>query len=108
MTMYLQYFSWNLHSHCIMAIVIYTVLKEFFVEIHGHAVKARILSPVHNANTFTFQISLFFKSKSASDANEPASTFTSYATAERHLLSYLEDFQNTLDLGGEVAQGSNF
>lgn len=91
-----------------MAIVIYTVLKEFFVEIHGHAVKARIMSPIHDAHTFTFQISLFFKNKSHADPNEPASTFTSYANAERHLLGYLEAFQNTLDLGGDIAPGNKF
>lgn len=91
-----------------MSAIIYNVLKEFFVEIHGHAVKARILSPISDENTFKFQISLYFKSKSDADANEPASTFTSYANAERHLLAYLEAFQNTLDLGGEVAEGSKF
>ena len=91
-----------------MSIVIYTILKEFFVEINGHPVKARIMSPIHKEGTFTFQVSLFFKSKGDADANEPASTFTSYANAERHLLSYLEAFKNTMDLGGEVAQGNNF
>ncbi|RDC56416.1 hypothetical protein DU508_12515 [Pedobacter chinensis] len=91
-----------------MSAVIYTILKEFFVEIHGHSVKARIMSPINNENSFKFQISLYFKNKSDADPNEPASTFTSYANAERHLLSYLEAFQNTLDLGGEVAEGSKF
>lgn len=91
-----------------MAAIIYMVLKEFFVEIHGHPVKARILSPIQDENIFTFQVSSYFKNSSERDANIPASTFTSYATAERHLFSYLEAFQNTLDLGGDVAQGINF
>jgi len=91
-----------------MAAIIYTVLKEFFVEIHGHPVKARILSPVNDERSFTFQVSSHFKSNSESDANIPASTFTSYANAERHLFSYLDAFQNTLDLGGDVAPGVNF
>ncbi|RZL34325.1 MAG: hypothetical protein EOO96_10195 [Pedobacter sp.] len=91
-----------------MSAVIYNVIKEFFVEIHGYPVKARIMSPISDKNSFKFQISHYFKSKSDSDASEPASTFTSYANAERHLLAYLEAFQNTLDLGGEVAEGSKF
>jgi len=91
-----------------MSAVIYTILKEFFVEIHGHSVKARIMSPINDEHSFKFQISLYFKNKTDADPNEPASTFTSYANAERHLLSYLEAFQNTLDLGGEVAEGSKF
>lgn len=91
-----------------MSAVIYNVIKEFFVEIHGHPVKARILSPINDENSFKFQISLYFKSKHNADESEPASTFTSYANAERHLLAYLEAFQNTLDLGGEVAEGSKF
>ena len=91
-----------------MTAIIYTVLKEFFIEIHGHPVKARIMSPIHNENTFSFQVSSYFKKNSESDANIPASTFTSYANAERHLFGYLEAFQNTLDLGGDVAPGINF
>ncbi|TCD11189.1 hypothetical protein EZ449_06780 [Pedobacter frigidisoli] len=91
-----------------MSAVIYTILKEFFVEVHGHGVKARIMSPINDDSVFVFQISLFYKSKSDSDAYEPASTFTSYANAERHLLQYLEGFQNTLDLGGEIAPGNSF
>lgn len=91
-----------------MAAIIYSVLKEFFVEIHGYPVKARILSPVNDENTFTLQVSLYFKSKSSADANEISSSFTSYSNAERHLLAYLEAFQNTLDLGGEVAKGNKF
>lgn len=91
-----------------MSVVIYNILKEFFVEVHGHPVKARIMSPINDENSFKFQISHYFKSKSDADANEPAATFTSYANAERHLLAYLEAFQNTLDLGGEIAEGSNF
>lgn len=91
-----------------MAAIIYTVLKEFFVEIHNHQVKARILSPIHDENVFTFQISHYFKNKSDADANDSKSTFNSYANAERHLLSYLEDFQNTLDLGGDIAEGVKF
>ncbi|WP_421944499.1 hypothetical protein [Pedobacter sp.] len=91
-----------------MAAIIYSVLKEFFVEIHNHQVKARILSPIHDENLFTFQVNLYFKNKSDADANNPSSTFNSYATTERHLLSYLEAFQNTLDLGGDVAEGAKF
>ncbi|WP_412467800.1 hypothetical protein [Pedobacter sp. KLB.chiD] len=91
-----------------MAAIIYTVIKEFFVEIHGHPVKARILSPINDDKTFTFQVSLNFKNASEQEANIPASTFTSYANAERHLLGYLEAFQNTLDLGGDVAPGVDF
>lgn len=91
-----------------MAATIYSVLKEFFVEIHNHQVKARILSPIHDENLFIIQVSLYFKSKSDADAYDPTSTFTSYANAERHLLGYLEAFQNTLDLGGDVAEGSKF
>jgi len=91
-----------------MAAIIYTVIKEFFVEIHGYPVKARILSPINDDKTFTFQVSSHFKNTSGHEANVPASTFTSYANAERHLLVYLEAFQNTLDLGGEVAPGNAF
>ncbi|WP_146202912.1 hypothetical protein [Pedobacter paludis] len=91
-----------------MSIIIYTILKEYFVEIHNHPVKARIMSPVSDENVFVFQTSLYYKSKSHLDANQPASSFTSFANAERHLLQYLEEFQNTLDLGGEIAQGSTF
>ena len=91
-----------------MPAVIYSVVKEFFVEIHHHPVKARILSPINDEIIFKFQVSLYFKSKSDADTSEPSSTFNSYANAERHLLAYLEAFQNTMDLGGEVAQGSNF
>ncbi len=91
-----------------MAAIIYTIVKEFFVSIHGHPVKARIMSPVNDEHSFTFQVSLHFKNKSHSDPNEPASTFTSYANAERHLFGYLEAFQNTLDLGGEIAEGTWF
>ncbi|WP_316736312.1 hypothetical protein [Pedobacter aquatilis] len=91
-----------------MAATIYSVLKEFFVEIHNHQVKARILSPIHDENLFIIQVNLYFKSKSDADANDPTSTFTSYANAERHLLGYLEAFQNTLDLGGIVAEGTRF
>ncbi|MFF5379840.1 hypothetical protein [Pedobacter suwonensis] len=91
-----------------MAAIIYTVIKEFFVEIHGYPVKARILSPLNDDKTFTFQVSSHFKNTSGREANVPASTFTSYANAERHLLGYLEAFQNTLDLGGEVAPGNAF
>ena len=91
-----------------MAAIIYTVIKEFFVEIHGHPVKARILSPINDDKNFSFQVNSYFKSNSEQDANIPASTFTSYANAERHLLGYLEAFQNTMDLGGDVAPGVNF
>ncbi|MDY0905640.1 hypothetical protein [Pedobacter sp. CFBP9032] len=91
-----------------MSAVIYTIIKEFFVNIHGHSVKARIMSPVNAADTFTFQINLHFRNKVASDPNVPASTFNSYANAERHLLAYLEAFQNTLDLGGDIAEGTSF
>lgn len=91
-----------------MSVIIYTILKEFFVEVNGHAIKARIMSPINDDSMFMFQISSFYKSKSDSDAYEPASTFTSYANAERHLLQYLEGFQNTLDLGGEIAPGNSF
>ncbi|MFD2288660.1 hypothetical protein GJU39_11260 [Pedobacter petrophilus] len=91
-----------------MAAIIYTIVKEFFVNIHGHPVKARIMSPINDQQSFTFQVSLHFKSKSDSDPNEPASTFTSYANTERHLLGYLEAFQNTLDLGGVIAEGAKF
>ena len=91
-----------------MSAVIYTILKEFFVEVHGHSIKARIMSPINDDSKFVFQTSAYYKSKSGVDAYEPASTFTSYATAERHLLQYLEGFQNTLDLGGEVAPGTTF
>ncbi|MDN3586366.1 hypothetical protein QWY86_06790 [Pedobacter aquatilis] len=91
-----------------MAVIIYSVLKEFFVEIHNHQVKGRILSPINDENLFTIQVNLYFKNKSDADANDPTSTFTSYANAERHLLGYLEAFQNTLDLGGIVAEGAKF
>ncbi|MGQ7854790.1 hypothetical protein ACUN24_11140 [Pedobacter sp. WC2501] len=91
-----------------MSAVIYTVIKEFFVEVNGHPIKARIMSPINNDKIFVFKISSFYKSKTDADAYEPASTFTSYANAERHLLQYLEGFQNTLDLGGDIAPGSSF
>ncbi|UKT62385.1 hypothetical protein [Pedobacter mucosus] len=91
-----------------MSAVIYTILKEYFIEVHNHPVKARIMSPIHDSEKFIFQTSLFYKSKSSDDANKPLATFTSFATAERHLLQYLEEFQNTVDLGGHVAPGSNF
>jgi len=91
-----------------MPAVIYTVLKEFFVEVNGHAIKARIMSPINDDKVFVFKISSFYKSKTDADAYEPASTFTSYANAERHLLQYLEGFQNTLDLGGGIAPGNAF
>lgn len=91
-----------------MSAIIYTILKEFFVIIHGHPVKARIMSPVNDENSFTFQVSFHFKNNSGADANVPTSTFTSYATAERHLLGYLEAFQNAMDLGGGIAEGTNF
>jgi hypothetical protein len=91
-----------------MPVTIYSIVKEFYAEIHGHPVKARIISPIQDENTFTFQVSSYFKKSSDSEANVPASTFTSYANAERHLFGYLEAFQNTLDLGGDVAPGVNF
>ncbi|TCD29141.1 hypothetical protein EZ456_02975 [Pedobacter psychrodurus] len=91
-----------------MSAVIYTVLKEFFVEVNGHAIKARIMSPINDGKVFVFKISSFYKSKTNADAYEPASTFTSYANAERHLLQYLEGIQNTLDLGGDIAPGNTF
>ncbi|QDW23725.1 hypothetical protein FFJ24_002325 [Pedobacter sp. KBS0701] len=91
-----------------MSAVIYTVIKEFFVEVNGHAVKARIMSPINDGKVFVFKISSFYKSKTDADAYEPASTFNSYSNAERHLLQYLEGFQNTLDLGGEIAPGNTF
>ncbi|MCX2431195.1 MULTISPECIES: hypothetical protein [unclassified Pedobacter] len=91
-----------------MSAIIYNILKEFFVLIHEHPVKARIMSPVNDENSFTFQISLHFKNNSSADANIPNSTFTSYATAERHLLGYLDAFQNTMDLGGSIAEGTRF
>jgi hypothetical protein len=91
-----------------MSAIIYTILKEFFVEANGHAIKARIMSPIHDDKVFVFKISSFYKSKTDADAYEPASTFTSYANAERHLLQYLEGFQNTLDLGGAIAPGHAF
>jgi len=91
-----------------MSAVIYTVLKDFFVEVKGHAIKARIMSPINDDKVFVFKISSFYKSKTDADAYEPASTFTSYANAERHLIQYLEDFQNTLDLGGDIAPGNRF
>ena len=91
-----------------MSAVIYTVIKEFFVEVNGHPIKARIMSPINDDKIFVFKISSFYKSKTDADAYEPASTFTSYANAERHLLQYLEKFQNTLDLGGGIAPGNTF
>ena len=91
-----------------MSAVIYTVIKEFFVEVNGHPIKARIMSPINDDKIFVFKISSFYKSKTDADAYEPASTFTSYANAERHLLQYLEGFQNTLDLGGGIAPGNAF
>ncbi|SER57034.1 hypothetical protein [Pedobacter rhizosphaerae] len=91
-----------------MPATIYSIIKEFYAEIHGHPVKARIISPIQDENTFTFQVSSYFKKNSDSEANVPASTFTSYANAERHLFGYLEAFQNTIDLGGDVAPGVNF
>lgn len=91
-----------------MPATIYTIIKEFYADIHGHAIKARIMSPVQDDSTFIFQVNLYYKSKSDAEAHEPASKFTSYANAERHLLQYLEGFQNTLDLGGDVARGANF
>ncbi|WP_431292387.1 hypothetical protein [Pedobacter sp. P26] len=66
------------------------------------------MSPINDDKIFVFKISSFYKSKTDADAYEPASTFTSYANAERHLLQYLEGFQNTLDLGGEIAPGNTF
>jgi len=91
-----------------MSTVIYTILKEFFVEVNNHPIKARIMSPINNDKVFVFQISSFYKSQTDAEAHEPASTFTSYANAERHLLQYLEGFQNTLDLGGAIAAGNRF
>jgi len=91
-----------------MPAIIYSIVKEFFVEIHGHPVKARIMSPINDEHNFKFQVSLYFRSKSDADANEPAADFNSYANAERHLLAYLEAFQNTLDLGGDIAPGIKF
>ncbi|MCX2574710.1 hypothetical protein [Pedobacter sandarakinus] len=91
-----------------MSAIIYTILKELYVEIHGHGVKARIMSPINSENSFTFQINAYFKKSSDGESNIPSAMFTSYANAERHLLSYLEDFQNTLDLGGEIAVNTKF
>jgi len=91
-----------------MPTIIYTILKEYFVDIHAHPVKARIMSPVNDNKVFVFQTNLYYKNKGQSDPNQPASTFTSFPNAERHLLQYLEEFQNTLDLGGDVAPGAKF
>ncbi|PWS26558.1 hypothetical protein DHW03_17455 [Pedobacter yonginense] len=66
------------------------------------------MSPISDEKVFVFQTSLYYKSKSHLDGNRPASTFTSFANAERHLLQYLEEFQNTLDLGGEIVRGTHF
>ncbi|WP_316803926.1 hypothetical protein [Pedobacter nototheniae] len=90
-----------------MPATIYTILKEYFVEIHAHGLKARIMSPIYDQKTFTFQTNLHYRSKSHPEGNKPASTFNSFATAERHLLQYIEEFQNTLDLGGDVIPGTN-
>ncbi|MFC4212636.1 hypothetical protein ACFOWA_15680 [Pedobacter lithocola] len=86
--------------------VIYTVLKEYFTEIHSNPVKARIMSPVNKEDIFVFQTSLFYKNHNSSDAHEPSASFTSFATAERHLLQYLEEFQSALDMGGSASAGS--
>lgn len=91
-----------------MSAIIYTIIKEFYVEIHGHAVKARIMSPINDDQNFMFQVNSYFKNTSEADAHIPNSDFNSYATAERHLLAYLEAFQNTMDLGGAVAPGAAF
>jgi len=91
-----------------MSATIYTIIKEFFVQIHGNAVKARILSPINDDEKFIFQINFYFRNNSEAEPNVPNFSFNSYATAERHLLSYLEAFQNTLDLGGDVAPGTTF
>ena len=86
--------------------VIYTVLKEYFTEINTHPIKARIMSPVNKEEVFVFQTSLFYKNYNSSDPYEPSASFTSFATAERHLLQYLEEFQSALDMGGSIAKGS--
>ncbi|WP_443939833.1 hypothetical protein [Pedobacter sp. MW01-1-1] len=91
-----------------MSAKIYTVLKEYYVEIHDRPIKARILSQVNRDNVFVFQTSAFYKNRNHAEPHEPVSTFTSFANAERHLFQYLEEFQNTLDLGGEVTEGNRF
>ncbi len=91
-----------------MAAHIYSILKEYFIEIHGHAVKARIMSPINDDHIFVFQTNLYYQSKASNPAHKPESTFNSFINAERHLLQYLEEFQNTLDLGGGVAEGTKF
>lgn len=86
--------------------VIYNVIKEYFTEIHTNPVKARIMSPINKEGIFIFQTSLYYKNHNSTDAYEPSASFTSFATAERHLLQYLEEFQSALDMGGSVAAGS--
>ena len=87
--------------------VIYTVLKEYFTEIHSNPIKARIMSPINKADIFVFQTSLYYKNYNSNDAYEPSASFTSFATAERHLFQYLEEFQSALDMGGGTAPGSS-
>lgn len=86
--------------------VIYNIIKEYFTEIHANPVKARIMSPINKEGIFIFQTSLYYKNHNNVDAYEPSASFTSFATAERHLLQYLEEFQSALDMGGSVAKGS--
>jgi hypothetical protein len=88
--------------------IIYNVLKEYFTEVHSNAIKARIMSPVNNSGVFVFQTSMYYKNYNSDEPYEPSSTFTSFATAERHLLQYLEAFQSALDMGGSIAKGSTF
>lgn len=84
---------------------IYTTIKEYFAEVKNHKVKARILSPVNEKSSFIFQINYYYTSKNYPEGHKPLSTFNSFATAERHLLQYIEDFQNTIDLGGNAVKG---
>jgi len=87
---------------------IYTVVKEYATEIHTHHIKARILSPINNDEIFVFQTNLYYQNHNSSDPYQPAASFTSFATAERHLLQYLEEFQSALDMGGKTAKGFSF
>lgn len=91
-----------------MAATVFIVVKEYFAEIHQHSIKARILSQMNDDNTFIFQLSHYYKRTSELEAKVPSSHFTSFSNAERHLLQYLDEMQNTLDLGGAVEAAMAF
>jgi len=95
----------RLSKNTAMKTEIFIVLKEYYALIHGHEVKARLVSPIGKEDVFIFETSLYYKDKNQKTAHESGGRFNSYQNAERHLFQYLDEFQTILDVGGAVVPG---